>query len=354
MPSPAFYLFPFKGSQKRQSACLLCCRESGNLVGQVSYFGLEDFDMIQCPECGLISIDPVPAEEVVKEGCTLLYASGYGAGNRKQIVRGFAKSFRRGSAFARRYLKQSKKEFSLLEVGAGDGYFSMGIQSEIPQAKVTLLDIVEELIPYYQEHHGCRAMAGEFSPQLFSGEKFDLILFRDLLEHARDPVLFLKNASQMVSPQGQIFFITPNGKEDFWLINQRFLKTGGRALLLLNHFHYFLPETLNRMLNENRFDLVDGYKFGLKQHRQGLGHQEFHHFEKQELPKIDSHSRSRVTSQWKHNPAQVKNHWLGGGTLSRVYGFFNDREKGKEPFFSPIGHEFSVLARKSTNSGASC
>lgn len=349
MRSTPSYLFPFKSIKERQDPCSLCKNRTGNLVGQVSYFELENFDMCQCPRCGLISTDPIPSESIVNEGCSLLYASGYGMDSAAAMKRGFIKSFRRGSAFGRRLLKQgvSKNDsLQVLEIGAGDGYFSSGIRAEIPNAKIWLMDVVEDLIRYYSAHHECETLLGQFETTDFGNQKFDLIIFRDLLEHVRDPFLFLQKANEVTRAQSRLFFITPNGREDFWLINQRYMKTGERTLLLLNHFHYFLPDTLDCLLRESGFSVAEGYKFGLKQHRQGLGHREFWAFEKQVAPTLSEEYYSIYTA-WKHDPRTVRGHLLGKpGFFSRFYGFFNDRDRQQSPFFSDRGHEFSVFARK--------
>jgi SAM-dependent methyltransferase len=331
--------------------CCFCQQGDGNLVGLVNYFDIAHLDMIQCVRCGLISVDPIPASEVVTEGCLRLYASGYGNGRRGKVLRGFAKSYRKGAAFARRYLSEAVEEnvpIQILEVGAGDGYFSAGIRGEIPKAKVWLLDIVEDLARYYARHHECIPVADEFDSNLFEPGQFDLIIFRDLLEHVRDPFQFLSEASRVVAPGGQIFFVTPNGKEDFWMINQRFLKTGQRTVLLLNHFHYFLPDTLQKMLGQAAFSITCGFKFGLKQHRAGLGHKEFSSFDEQSVPRTDPKRMvNSVCDGWSHDPTEVVNRFLSDlGPLSRVYSRLVDTEKGIVPFSSPIGHEFFVIAKK--------
>ena len=211
-----------------------------------------------------------------------------------------------------------------------------------------MIDIVDELIPYYRAHHDCEPVLGEFNAAMFEDGQFDLVIFRDLLEHVRNPFLFLQNVNQVLALNGRAFFITPNGKEDFWMINQRFLKTRGRSLLLLNHFHYFLPETLERMLKDSGFSVEKGFKFGLKQHRKGLGWKDFTEFDNPTVPGLpDGRTPTSVHEVWKHEPAEVRNRLLSNlGALSRIYSGFADSERERTPFVSPKGHEFFVLAEK--------
>lgn len=289
---------------------------------------------------------------MVSEGCSLLYQSGYGAGTPEKIIRGFVKSFRRGSAFARKYLsdfRTSNETPTVLEVGAGDGYFSAGIQAEIPGATIWLIDVVKELVDYYNSTHDCVAIQGEFENSIPPDQKFDLIIFRDLLEHVREPSHFLACVNRAAKPGAKIFFITPNGREDFWMINQRFMKTGQSTLLLLNHFHYFLPSTLERMMGKNGFEMIDGFKFGLKQHRRGLGQKEFTSFGEQQIP-TNTEKPINVKEVWRHNPGIVRKHILGRpGIVSKLYGAIVDHENECTDFYSDIGHEFSVLAQKTSD-----
>lgn len=346
---PSFFVFPHRGIQARRDPCCFCGGRSGHLAGRIDYIGLAVLDMLQCPRCGLVGTDPVPSEALLAEGCRKLYDSGYGRRPGDDIVRGFRKSHRRGVAFARRRLlpdTPADRELRILEVGAGDGYFSMGIKAVFPRARVWLVDVVEDLVAYYRDHHECTAVRGEIST-LEASHAFDLVVFRDLLEHTRDPFRFLDEAGRRMAPGGRAFFITPNGREDFWLINQRFLKTGEPTLLLLNHFYYFLPETLEALLAATGLAIEEGHKFGLKQHRKGLGHRELTEFGEQRAPEPASFPRTSVRESWAHEPEAVRGHFLARpGIATRIYSALVDREREKVPFHAAEGHEFSVIARK--------
>lgn len=344
-----FYLFPASTKKTRVDLCDICSKSTGNIVGAVNYFGLCESDVVQCPDCGLISIDPVPSEAIVTKGCELLYQTSQPSEDRKNIIRGFSKSYRRGAYFARRFLAQADNHtpLKILEVGAGDGYFSAGIKAELPQAQLWLMDIVETLVQFYKKHHDCNAVVGELNSSLLPQGSFDLIIFRDLLEHVRFPFQFLKQTHSLLKPKGEIFFITPNGREDFWMINQRFLKTETPTLMLLNHFHYFLPETLDRMLSECGFSKRVAFKFGLKQHRKGLGHREFNLFDLQALPTPSEAPSSPSLFSWQHDRAEITNSLFNNlSWLSKLYSRAVDQERKRIPFHSARGHEFFVIASK--------
>ncbi len=342
-----FYRFAHAGIYRRADACRGCGEADGARVGRINYFGLSDYDMAQCGRCGLIGIDPIPASEVVAEGCRRLYASGYGDDGARKILRGFGKSFRKGAAFARRHLKV-EKPLRILEIGAGDGYFSAGVASAVAGSRVCRMDVVAELGEFYSRHHpDGEFLLGEFGAEAVGPRKFDLVIFRDLLEHVRDPMSFLVGVNQVLEKGGRAFFITPNGREDFWMIHQRFLKTGTPTLLLLNHFYYFLPETLAYLLEANGFRRIEAHKFGLKHHKRGLGTREFAEFDPQTLPCWEGEARKSVVKIWAHEPGAVRGHPLNrGGMFSKLYSAVADREETKVDYLAPMGHEFFVLVER--------
>jgi hypothetical protein len=68
-----FYKFKSASNIKRKNPCCVCSKTEGTLVGKINYFNLETMYFVQCPSCGLISVDPMPNMELVSQGCSLLY-----------------------------------------------------------------------------------------------------------------------------------------------------------------------------------------------------------------------------------------------------------------------------------------
>lgn len=345
-----FFRFPDSGDKKRQTPCALCGENTGALVSKVNYIGVQHHDVVQCLKCGLISVDPIPSLEKVIEGCSRLYEIQQAKQERKNIIRGFRRSFRRGGHFARHYLKKNitNPEPKILEIGSADGYFAQGIKHYYPQAETYYVDIVEDLVRYYRGHFECRARSGEFSSKLFPHTKFDLVIMRDLLEHSCDPVKLLREIHDSLAPGGLVYFITPNGLEDLWMANQRFSKNKEEAVQLLNHFHFYLPSTLDRLLNETGFSKDLAFKYGLKGNKLGLGHKEFTEFPQEEAPGAIPKLEKRLSMRyWRHHPTEVKWAFLyNHNWFSRVYSFFADREREVVNFNAPEGRHFFVLAKK--------
>ncbi len=352
--------FPFYNaleSKSRINPCSCCGEKAGNIVSKINYIGLLDTDLVQCPHCALISVDPVPSTEETAKGCTLLYRFQQTETNKKKILRGFARSFRRGARFARTHLGKlkNKEHISILEIGAGDGYFSQGVISEFKDGHVTYIDIVNELGKHYKSHFPKHtALTGEFSEKLVGKRRFDLIIIRDLLEHLRDPNQFLLDAQKVLRPKGHLFIITPNGWEDAWSAYQysayRTPKELNRHpyILYLNHFHYFMPLTIKKLMEQNNFKIVKAFKYGLKRHRQGLGVKKLK-METMERPNLETFEEENASflDHWKHNPNFLKGQPLHNNSfISKIYSAFTDREKEVVDFESSKGHEFFIMAQK--------
>ncbi len=345
-----FYRFPTFGERQRSDACSLCALHIAPIVGRMNYTGLGEWDVVQCPQCGLISLDPMPGIDIIEQGCKRLYLVQQSGHSRRRVLKYFSRTYRRGGHFALHHLKKLglPASPSLLEIGAGNGYFSQGVAAIFPDARVHYLDVMEDLIAYYHDHFDCEAVAGELTADAFPGHQFDLIIARDILEHVRDPMQTLRDIHALLRPGGLLFFITPNGLEDFWTCSQRYKHSGAATLIWQNHFHYFLPQTLHRMLAAAGFHEEIAFKWNLELHRKGMGHAgmpelgpvtppEFGERPPAEPPsKKWRHRRDEVTASWRHNL----------GLLSRLYSAIVDRTKEKTDIDDASGKEFFVIARK--------
>ncbi len=345
-----FFRFPGFGTKRRIDSCSLCHAETGDIVGRLTYASLGEWDVVQCPRCGLISFDEMPDTDIIREGGERLYLMHQSSHSRKRFLRFFSRTYRRGGHFAQRYLKRfyDRDSLSILECGADNGYFSQGVRKIFPNAEVHYLDIVEDLKTYYYEHFVCEAVAGEFSGELFPTEKFDLVIARDILEHVRDPMKFLRDANQVLCPGGYFFFITPNGLEDFWLCSQRYKYNKEATLIWQNHFHYYLPQTLDRMLDSAGFAKQIAFKWGLRHHRKGLGHKEMPDLPAQEFPELSGEVPSEKPSdKWRHATTEVTGSVMHNlGPISRLYSLLHDRQNQRCDYYDSKGHEFFVIARK--------
>jgi 2-polyprenyl-3-methyl-5-hydroxy-6-metoxy-1,4-benzoquinol methylase len=293
----------------------------------------------------------MPDADLFSRGYSLYYQHQQSRYTRRRTLRSFQRDFRRGTHFARAHLTHLRhpgNPLSILEIGAGSGYFSQGIGRVFPDTTVTYIDIVPDLCAYYTGHFECTAVAGEFQANLFPENRFDLVIARDLLEHVRNPRTFMEDVGAVLKPDGLFHFITPNGRENLWLINQALLHEEREAVILINHVHYFLPQVLDRLLSVAGLQKLVGYKWDLKGHKKGIGHKTMRTVPNLDLPDMDTdRSTCPVSRLWEHHLEEVTSSLLhGGGPLSRLYSSIRDSPRGRCGYDAPQGRQFFVIAGK--------
>lgn len=83
-----------------------------------------------------------------------------------------------------------------------------------------------------------------FGPLLY-GREFDIVVHLTVLEHMFDPLEFLHQTTAALNPGGEIFVGVPNCETQ--------LRTGDPGMLLHEHWSYFTPGSLVRVLQQAGF-----------------------------------------------------------------------------------------------------
>lgn len=285
---------------KRADKCNFCSSDEGHLLSQVDYWDIAFGNLVKCPRCGLAQLDPMPTDEMMDLGCTAFYRMQHTGDNPRAIQRGFLRSFRKGVAFGVKLKLMGIRPFHVLEIGAGDGYFSRGLQFVFPRAQITCLDLVEDLLHHVARQHGFRTIKG--SPETIEEGgigPFDLIIARDIIEHLADPGLALKKLASITKHGGYLHFITPNGVEDYWGHFTHWKLRQKPTELLLNHVNYFEPVSLHKKLQEIGFEPVEWFNYDFKGTRQGYGRVVSHRFSAN--PSIKRSARQTITESQQLN-----------------------------------------------------
>ena len=99
----------------------------------------------------------------------------------------------------------------MLDFGGGVGFFSAATSEHV--ADVTLFDLDQQALDYAAEH-----FTGQFaiarSPATALRRKYDVILVNQVIEHARDAVVFLKQFLPALEVGGCLIVTTPNNRTD--------------------------------------------------------------------------------------------------------------------------------------------
>ncbi|WP_295672843.1 methyltransferase domain-containing protein [uncultured Mucilaginibacter sp.] len=107
------------------------------------------------------------------------------------------------------YLQKKKRALKILEIGCGNGWLSSRI-SAIPHTTVIGLDINEPEINQAKrvfKKDNLDFLTGTFTPELFAGEKFNIILFAASIQYFSSLKDILQQALHCLTEHGEIHIV---------------------------------------------------------------------------------------------------------------------------------------------------
>ena len=138
----------------------------------------------------------------------------------------------------------------LLDVGCGEGHFVHSANAMGWDARG--IDLAEGAIGVAKSF-GVPCDVVDFFSTALDGERFDIIVMSELLEHVPDPGSFLARAESLLSPRGILYLTTPN----FGSLTRRVVGTAWRAIER-EHLSYFTPQTFRRLVaRRTHFDVAE-------------------------------------------------------------------------------------------------
>lgn len=135
----------------------------------------------------------------------------------------------------------------LLEVGCGHGWF---LEAARERGFETVGIEPDGAVADLAEQRGLRVLRGLFPDVLDDGERFDVVIFNDVLEHIPDPRTVLRAAARTLGPGGQLIVNAPSSEGLFFraaTLMSRFGFTGPYERLWQKgfpspHVSYFHPD----------------------------------------------------------------------------------------------------------------
>jgi SAM-dependent methyltransferase len=263
--------------------CILC-----GSTGSILYSGLKDalfnapgrWDVRRCADrqCGLLWLDPVPAESDLLRAYAQYYTHarpgpqrplsgrrrrmqaadaaylhgkfGYGAeGTGLAAALGRLRSLKplAGAAldFSVLYMP-ARPGARLLEIGCGPGNTLATLQDL--GWNVEGVDFDPQAVLAAREK-GLNVKEGTLEAQRYPDAFFDAIALSHLIEHVHDPVRLLKECRRVLRSDGQVVLVTPNPDS----LGHRAFSSSWRSLDLPRHLHLFPPQALAAMVRKSGF-----------------------------------------------------------------------------------------------------
>jgi len=200
----------------------------------------ETFNLVQCSDCGLIYINPIPT----KEDMSNYYPDGY-----------YSLTFNR---FENMYcsivdivkikkIRKYKKKGKILDVGCGSGDFLVNIKKR--GWVVYGVDTSREACKLANEKLKQNIFNSELEECHFPDAYFDVITLWHVLEHVYNPNQLLTEVNKILKKDGILLIEVPNIENPvFKLTKEHYF-----ALDIPRHLYHYTPKTLEQMLNKNGF-----------------------------------------------------------------------------------------------------
>ena len=227
-------------------ACIFCNIWNAQvLIEENGYLGRK------CANCGLIYISPRPRAEAVVE----LYEND----NAQISADAHISLERRSRLYARHHLGilgKFARAGSLLEIGAGAGYFvsearergyePYAIEFNAAQAEFmrTRLEIPCEQTP--------------LGPASFGGKSFDVIYHCDVMSHFYDPIGEFRRMRAALRPGGWLIFETGNGGD----VDLKYLEHVS-VFQYPDHLFFFSLANVLALLGRSGFEFVELHRYSV-------------------------------------------------------------------------------------------
>ena len=237
------------------SDCILCKSNNINIFFKLKKFPLFfgavdekfirevpkfDLNMAICNECYLFQQTDLVDENTMNSVYTAEYYNCPSPSSSEIGKREIHK-------FLNFFNENKLKKGTLLEVACFDGYLLDILQKDnwdiygCDPATMTKIAL---------EKFGAKKIKQEFlSENSYAGKQFDVIIFRNLLEHIYDINKFIQLIGKLLKEDGSIFIDLPNAKT----IEQY----GGYGLFFHQHISYFSIETMEHFLFLNNFEIIN-------------------------------------------------------------------------------------------------
>jgi SAM-dependent methyltransferase len=208
------------------------------------------FTFTRCSQCQLVYLNPRPSKAELEEH----YPNDYEAYRLPEQYGSATENWHALQALAKQlnYVESYLPERGLLlDVGCATGNFLHFAQNH--GWKVQGLEIVEKAAQIARKQFGIDVITSDLEGAHLPKASLDVVTLWDVLEHLTSPVGDMQRIHELLRPGGLIFFSIPNlDSYDRRLFGPEWIGWDAPR-----HFTLFDTVTINRLIVETGFELVD-------------------------------------------------------------------------------------------------
>ncbi len=249
------------------SKCPVCChpryRDLFELRDRLFRVTESRLTLRECTACGLLYIDPMPAEDEIGALYPPTYWMGSGDAPGSGVLAAARERYRRfvlGShrRFVRPVVERQVREgrwVGLLDVGCGDG----STLESFATRPCMGLDRSKHAARAVRER-GLASVRGLLAPTPFRREAFSIVTMFHVLEHLPQPQLYLERAREVLTKDGTLIVQVPNA--DSW--QAKLLRSHWQGFDPPRHLVNFSTKTLWATIEGAGFRIVGESHFSLR------------------------------------------------------------------------------------------
>lgn len=217
------------------------------------FLSQEDFQIMECPHCGLRFTTPRPNPEVIGKYYQSEDYYSHQKNNKGLVPRiyEFVKSFniKHKASMAIGGLAPGR----LLDIGCGVGDFLVQVKKH--GWEVQGIELSDDAKNIAEQRLGFRPK-GPSDYALFEDHSFDVISLWHVLEHIDDLHFQTKEILRLLKPGGRLIIALPN----FQSFDCQYYKEKWAAWDVPRHLNHFAPDVLRKMFNSIGFQTIDTQK----------------------------------------------------------------------------------------------
>jgi len=237
--------------------CDLCGERRYSVIYKAQYEKEKDFDLVnkfrasgdellidqlvKCPRCGLIYINPRIKGDLIIEG--------YSEGSDEVFVSQASAREKTFSKSLKKIEKYVKNKGKILDVGTAAGSFLAAARKK--GWEVYGCEPNKWLVDWGNKYYNLSIKQGTIFDQKYQSGFFDVVSLWDVIEHTTSPSSVLRECNRVLKDKGLLVVNYP----DIGSLISRFMK---RKWLFLNsvHLYYFTRKTITAILEKNGFKAI--------------------------------------------------------------------------------------------------
>jgi len=219
--------------------------------GDLSLFLEGKFQLVRCSECGLVYLNPRPAQASMAE----IYPDHYD--QYTPTLKDEPSPIKRWERIygLRKRIKPiigQKKTGRLLDVGCATGDF-LEVMQMSKDWELHGVEISSSASDHARLTLNLPIVTGSLEDAKYQDNFFDVITMWNVIEHLSDPLATLKELRRILKPDGLLVFNTPNLDS----LDAKIFKQYWIGYELPRHFYVFSNKTLDKMLTKAGFTTVE-------------------------------------------------------------------------------------------------